>query len=159
LQYANFSYEEDNFPDLEPTAVIFRYGVIGEKVGYGEQVGIEVRIGLGLSKGDDSVSDPLFGDTDIDIEIDSLLGLYWVSQHNTGSAAIYGLVGASIINATTTDTIGDAEFSYPEDVFPFSFGIGVNFGKVEGIQFNLEYMSYLDTDEFSYEAVSLGVMF
>ena len=76
----------------------------------------------------------------------------------TGSAAIYGMVGASIINATTTG-IGDAEFSYPEDVFPWSFGFGVNFGKVEGMQFNLEYMSYLDTDDFSYEAVSLGVMF
>ena len=141
VQYAMVTYDEEGFDEAEPTAVVFRYGQF-----VNENVSVEGRFGLGLQ--DDEID---AGGFDVDIEVDSLFGVY-VAVHAFGetNSSFYGIVGV-----TQGELEGSAfGITISEDESGFSYGIGARFG-----QFNIEYMNYLDEDDFEATAISLGYVF
>jgi hypothetical protein len=150
LQFANMTYEEDGFSEVEPGALIARLSSKSETFGY------EGRAGFGISSGDSSIADK-----DLEIYIDSLLGAYLTAQRQFGPVSIYGLVGYTYIIATKTISGRQGPpFTYSssqDDESGLSFGFGANFGQIADIEFNIEYMPYLDDDGISIDAISLGV--
>jgi opacity protein-like surface antigen len=152
LQIASTSYQKEGLREVEPVALVARFGIRNEIFGY------EGRGGIGINKGDSSIEGK-----DLEVSIDSLLGAYITAQKQFDSVSIYGLVGFTYIIATQTISGGQGppftHSSSQDDEFGLSFGFGVNFGQIADIEFNIEYMSYLDDDEISIDAVSLGVVF
>ncbi len=138
LQYALVTYDEDGFDEAEPTALVGRYGQF-----VNDSVSIEGRIGFGLS--DDSVD---VGAFDIDIEVNHLFGIYGVFHANSNSdTSVYGVLGF-----TQGELEGSAMgISVSEDDSGLSYGFGVNIKS-----FNIEYMSYIDEDDYDVTAISLG---
>ena len=138
LQYALVTYDEEGLDDVEPTALVGKLGVF-----VNDNVAIEGRIGFGLQ--DDTVD---IGPFEVDFEVDSLLGIYGVLYSSMESdTAFYGVLGY-----TQGELEGSAfGVTVSEDESGLSYGFGVNFGA-----FNLEYMSYLDEDDFEATAISLG---
>lgn len=148
IQLANFTYEEDGFPDFEPTAAVFRIGSYGEGIGY------ETRIGLGLADDSNTV-----GSFDLDFEINTIFGFYLNVGKQAQSSGFYGLLGFSVIDAEATASIGSVSASASDSESGLSFGFGGSFKLSEDVALNIEYMSYLDEDEFSFSAVSFGTEF
>lgn len=138
LQYALVTYDEDGFDEVEPTALVGRYGHF-----INDNVAIEGRIGFGLQ--DDTVDAGAF---DIDIEVDSLYGIYGVFHTSSNSDTnFYGVLGF-----TKGEIEGSAfGLTVSEDDSGLSYGFGVNIK-----WFSIEYMSYLDDDDWDATAISLG---
>ena len=138
LQYALVTYDEDGFDEVEPTALVGRYGHF-----VSDYVAIEGRIGFGLQ--DDTVDAGAF---DIDIEVDSLYGVYGVFHTSSSSDTnFYGVLGF-----TRGELEGSAfGLTVSEDDSGLSYGFGVNIK-----WFNIEYMHYLDDDDWDATAISLG---
>jgi len=138
LQYSQVTYDEDDFDDAEPTALV---GKIGQFIN--ESAAIEGRLGYGIS--DDEID---VGPFDVEIEINYLVGVYGVFHTDTDAkATFYGLVGVTK-GELEASAFGE---SFEEDDTGLSYGLGVNIGF-----FNLEYMSYLDEDDYSVTAISAG---
>lgn len=141
VQYALVTYDEDGVDEVEPTALVFKYGQF-----VNENVAIEGRFGIGLQEDDVSV----FG-LDVDVEVESIIGVYGVFHSSSSSDNVfYGVVGytrgeleVSIDGSSDSDSETD-----------FSLGFGANFGA-----FNVEYMLYLDESDFDATAISLGYVF
>ena len=153
FQYAQI--DEEDF-DLEPTVGIFRIGNMGDN-----GVGFEGRIGVGISDDDVSGFDPVLGDISLELEVDTVFGIYLVGQTTTDSAvSVYGIIGF-----TQADFSGDIDGgilgsdSFSEDESDLSYGFGANFDVSDKMSLNIEFMQYLDTDDFDVSAVSLGVLF
>jgi outer membrane immunogenic protein len=108
-----------------------------------EKVSIEGRLGFGLQ--DDEID---VGPFDVEIEVDKFYGVYGVF-HTSGSedTDVYGVLG--FIKGELESTVFGETFD--GDDSGLSYGIGANFRG-----FNIEYMSYLDEDEFDVTAISLG---
>ena len=134
LQYGLFTYAEDGFPDAEPTALVGRYGQF-----VNDNVSVEGRFGIGLQ--DDTV-------LGVDVEIDTLFGLYGVFHTSSNSnTSFYGVLGFTKGEATASVP----GFSVTEDDSGLSYGFGVDINS-----FNIEYMLYLDEDGYDLSAISLG---
>ncbi|NNE63357.1 MAG: porin family protein [Gammaproteobacteria bacterium] len=141
IQYSQVTYEVDDIDDLEPTALVGRYGQF-----IGENVAVEGRIGFGLR--DDSVD--VLG-ADFDLEVDTLLGIYYLF-HAPGNSdtSVYGVLGftrgrISVSLLDESESGSDGSLSY---------GVGVNIQS-----FNIEYMLYLDEDDYEVSAISLGYIY
>jgi outer membrane immunogenic protein len=138
LQYGLFTYDEDGIDEAEPTALVARIGAF-----VNDNVAIEGRFGFGLQ--DDTVN--VFN-TDVDVEIDNLFGVYGVFHATSNSdASVYGVLGFS--KGELSASVGDDSIS--EDDSGFSYGFGVNIQS-----FNVEYMRYLDEDTYKVSAISFG---
>jgi outer membrane immunogenic protein len=137
-QYALVTYDESGFDEVEPTALVLRLGRFVT-----ENISIEGRLGFGLE--DDEVD---VGPFDVEVEVDNLYGIYGVF-HTSGSddTNVYGVLGFT--KGELKATAFGATFE--GDDSGLSYGIGANFRG-----FNIEYMSYLDEDEFDVTAISLG---
>ncbi len=136
-QFALVTYDEEGVDEAEPTAGVLRFGRY-----LNPNVSVEGRFGIGLQ--DDSVE--VIG-IDVDVEVKTLMGFYGVFESGGDTGSVYGVIGF---------TRGELEASalgitVDEDDSGLSFGFGVNIGG-----FNIEYMSYLDEDEYDATAVSLG---
>lgn len=155
--YFGFQYaqvEEDEL-DLEPTAAVFRLGSMTDQ-GYG----YELRLGTGLSSDDLSETLPFFGDVELELEIDHLIGVYLLAEGNLGTGSIYGIIGYSMIDYTLkAESSVFGSDSESDDESDLSFGFGANFGRSDSVRFNIEYMQYLDKDDIDASAISLGVLF
>ena len=153
VQYAQV--EEDNL-ELEPTAAVFRLGSMTD-----QGVGYELRLGTGLSSDDLSETLPFFGDVELELEIDTLIGVYLVAEGKIGPAgSIYGIIGYSMIDYTLkADSSVFGSDSESDDESDLSFGFGANLGKSDSVRFNIEYMQYLDKDDIDASAISFGVLF
>ena len=156
--YFGFQYaqvEEDDL-DLEPTVGIFRIGSMGDN-----GVGFEGRFGVGISDDDVSASDPFLGDISLELEVDTVLGLYLVGQTTaSGAVSVYGIIGFTMVDFTVDvdgGILGSASDS--DDESDLSYGFGANFDVSDKMSLNIEFMQYLDTDDFDVSAVSLGVLF
>ena len=143
VQYAVVTYDEEGIDDVEPTALV---GRIGHFVN--DNVAIEGRIGVGLQDDEVEVDLGIFGTVDVEVEVEHLFGIY-AAIHSSSSSdiSVYGIIGY---------TQGELEasaggFDASEDDSGLSYGLGLNIYK-----FNIEYMSYLDEDEFEVTAISLG---
>ena len=94
------------------------------------------------------MTDVDIGPFDVDLEVENLYGVYAVFHSDDSNAAqVYGVLG---ITKGELKVEGPG-FSAEEDDSGLSYGIGVNVGA-----FNLEYMSYLDEDDYDVTAISLG---
>jgi len=71
VQYGLFTYDEVGFPDVEPTALVGRYGRF-----INDNVAVEGRFGFGLQ--DDTV-------LGVDVEIDTFFGVYGVFHISSNS--------------------------------------------------------------------------
>ena len=141
LQYALVTYDEDGFPDAQPTALVLRYGQF-----VNNSISVEGRLGIGLQ--DDTVN---FLNTDVDIEVDSVFGVYGLFHAGSSdNVALYGVLGFTK-GKLTASIPGD---SISESDSGLSFGVGVDIQS-----FNIEYMLYLDEDFYSVSALSLGYNF
>ena len=139
IQASQLTYEDD-FIEVKPSALVFRFG------GYLEEgAAIEARVGIGLNGYGDTVN---FSGTDIDFDVEYLLGLYGLYHIGWGSnASLYGILGI---------TDGKLKASVPGlsvdgSTTNLSYGIGLNLKS-----FNFEYIHYFHDNDFDVTAISFG---
>ena len=143
FQYAMVDVDVDDFDeDFEPSAAVFRIGQYMTP-----DISIEGRFGIGLQ--DDSVDvEVFFTDVEIEVDIKHIMGVYAVLHGGTDDARFYGLVGLTRAKSEASVENFDDE---DETESGLSFGFGMNISN-----FNIEYMRYLNEDEFDAIAISLG---
>ena len=123
-----------NAEEAAPTAIL---GKLGQRLD--DRYAVEGRFGLGVL--DDSVSA-------VDVSIDSLMGVYllrYLPMNNT--ASLYGILGYTQAEVTTSP-VGPSQSTRKNGV---SFGIGADLGSI-----NIEFIQYLDENDFDINAVSVG---
>lgn len=101
------------------------------------------------------------GDISVELEVDTVLGLYLVGQTTAGGAvSVYGIVGFTLVDFTV-DVDGGilGSGSDSDDESDLSYGFGANFDVSDKVSLNIEFMQYLDKDDFEASAVSVGVLF
>ena len=146
--------ELDDAPDLEPSVLVFRVGKM-----FDENVGIEGRLGGGTSS-DDTDFDLIGFDASLEVEVENFYGIYGVGRLPLGdSFAVYGLLGFTSMSIDVSLDSPIIEGSASEDESGLSFGVGGSWSPSDRFAFSLEYMSYLDEDDFAASSVSLGVQF
>ncbi len=150
-QYATGTYSDDvleemNLGDISPTALIARLGVH-----LNNNVSIETRYGIGLQS--DSIN--VMG-LDIFLDLDSLLGVYAVGRLNPEEVlTVYGVMGFTNAEATVS---APGFVPVTVDESGFSFGAGVEVSVDDNFAFNIEYMQYLNKDDFTFSAIGLGAV-
>lgn len=152
MLYGVADYSDEFASGIDPTAVVFRFIPVTD-----DWYGFEARLGVGVSRSSDTV-DLDSGAAEIEVDVHTVLGLFLNAHSSIGeSAAIYGLIGFGSVryDLKVNDTLEKAA----EDESGLAYGFGVNFGKQSGIQWNLEYMQYLDKSDFELSAISVGVVF
>ncbi len=134
VQYALVNIDFDGIGDVDPTAVVGKLGYF-----LNDNIAIEGRLGFGLQ------DDDILG---VDVDIDSLFGIYGVFHASSSSeTTFYGVLGYTDAEAEFSGPGGSAE----GDESSFSFGFGANIGRL-----NIEYMSYIDEDDTEATAISIG---
>ncbi len=149
FNYSTTKYKDQNLPKFETAVGVFRIGKFFE-----DYLAIEGRVGFGLEEDSDFVIV-----NDVKFEVDSLYGAYVLVQPDlVDGFSFYGIAGFSVVDVSleNADAVG---LSTSNDETGLSLGVGVDLGKSERIKINLEYMIYLDEDDFDFEAISLGVRF
>lgn len=143
LQYALVTYDEEGFDEVEPTALVGKFGRF-----VNDNISIEGRLGIGLADDDIDVTIPGLGTFEAEVEVDMLYGAYLVAHSDkTGNLNFYGVIGVS--KGELEVSIGPV--SADGDESGLSYGAGINIGGL-----NIEYMSYLDEDDFDATAISIG---
>lgn len=153
LQYAEGAYEEDGISEtFNPTMLVGRFGKF-----FTPNFSVEGRLGFDLD--DDTQSLPEFGNRDFTLELERLYGIYGTGHFNfTDSFSIYGVLGFSEVRGTASIP------SFPglestEDNSSVSFGIGADLGIGSNWALNVEYMRYLDDDDYELDAANLGATY
>ena len=153
VQYSllNFREErgaENNDADLKPKAAVLRVGKY-----FTEHIGVEARLGTGLSSDEERL--PAYLGGDVKIEIDSIYGIHLAIGKSFEEVSPYFLLGYTWIDATL-----DSESS---DDSGLSYGFGASFAVADATEIDVEYLIYLDEgdgrDEDRYQAVGLGIRF
>ena len=153
LQYGMTTYEESGTQELEPVTGILRVGQYGDG-----NFDLEVRAGIGFSQSDDQGIGT--SSATVNVEIDSLLGMYLLARLGApGSTSIYGVFGFSSIEATASASLGGFSSSTSHRESGPSFGLGMNYGVLDDVLLNIEYISYVNGDVFSANAINLGILF
>ena len=147
LQYAITTYSEDGSSDINPTALIARFGTYTT-----ENFSIEGRYGVGLT--DDTIA--VISGVPINIEIDSIMGLYGVVHSDVSAdASFYALLGFSKVDLTATANIpGLGSVSVDNSDSGVSFGAGLDIGRL-----NIEFIQYLSETDYDFTAISFGGTF
>lgn len=152
IQYATADYDDDLASGIDPTAIVFRFVPATDNL-----FGYEGRLGLGISEGSDTI-DSAFGRGELEVDVHTLLGLYLNTRSSIGDlVSVYGVIGFSWVRYDLI--FNDTPLLYAEDESGLSYGFGIDLGKQDSVRFNLEFMQYLDKDDFDVSAVSLGVVF
>lgn len=153
LQYGFGNYDENGISEtFEPTLLVGRMGRFLTPV-----FAVEGRLGIGLD--DDTHNLPGFGNRDVTLEIDNALGLFGAAHINlTASSSLYGLLGISRVEGTTRlpDFPG---LESTEDNSSVSYGFGLDLGLGGRWALNIEYMRYLDKEDFDFDVGSVGASF
>ena len=153
LQYGVGNYDEEGISETyEPTLLTARLGYY-----LTPNFTIEGRIGTGMD--DDTHSLPEFGDRDATLELDRMFGIYGTAHFNiTESSSIYGLLGASKVKGTASlDDFPGLDSS--EDNSSVSYGVGADIGIGGNWALNIEYVRYLDKEDFDLDVGSVGASF
>jgi len=146
-QYAIGTYSEDGFDDVNPTALVGRFGKY-----FNDNFALEGRLGIGIQ--DDSIN--IFG-TDVTLEIDTILGIYGIGHFNLNeTSSVYGLLGLTRAEATVS---ASGFGSDSDDETGLSFGVGADIGVSETVALNIEYTQYLNKSDFDFSALSFGAVF
>ena len=153
LQQGFGDYDEDGISETyNPTLLMARLG------GYlTPNFTIEGRLGSGLK--DDTHKLPEFGNNNFSLELDSLLGVYGTGHFNLSEkSSVYGVLGGSKVEGTSS--LPDfTSLESSEDNSGISYGIGVDIGFGSSWILNIEYMRYLDDDNFNLDVGSIGVAY
>lgn len=146
VQYALVTYDEEGFDEVEPTALVFKYGQF-----FNDQVSVEGRFGIGLQ--DDDIDVDILGTTfEVELEVETVFGVYLVGHTNPGAnASLYGVLG---VTRGELEVSIDGLGSDDESETDISYGFGARYGN-----FSIEYMNYIDKDDFEATAISLGYVF
>ena len=140
LQYSQISFDTEGFAEeLEPSMLVLRFGAAANNY-----FSLEGRLGLGVQ--DDTLDLGGFGEVDLNVNyLAGLYGIFHTDIYNT--TQVYGVIGFTQLEIELSGTGGTEK----EAESSGSFGIGANFGPV-----NLEYMLYLDEDDYETYALSIG---
>ena len=136
----------DTFDDVDPTAAVGRLGY-----GVTDNIAIEGRLGFGLS--DDELEN-----TDVDVEIDQLAGVYGVAHLPLGEAfSLYGLAGFTY--GELSYAAPGTSFTVDEDDTDFSYGIGGQFDVSDNVAAFVEWAQYFDESDYEITGVTVGANF
>ena len=153
LHYAEGDYDEDGISEtFNPTMLIGRFGRF-----ITPNFSIEGR--LGFDQDDDTQNLPEFGNRDFTLELERLYGIYGTGHLNiTESSSIYAVLGFSEVKGTTSiPSIPGLEST--EENSSVSYGIGADIGIGGSWALNLEYIRYLDDDEFELDVTNIGATY
>jgi len=153
LQYAEGDYEEDGISEtFNPTLLVGRFGRF-----ITPNFSIEGR--LGFDQDDDTQNLSEFGNRDVTLELDKLYGLYGTGHINiTKSSSIYGVLGFSKVEGIAyIPSIPGLESE--EDISSVSYGIGADIGIGSSWALNIEYIRYLEDDDYNLDAANIGATF
>jgi opacity protein-like surface antigen len=153
LQYADGDYEEDGISEtFNPTLLVGRYGRF-----LTPNFSVEGRLGFDLD--DDTQNLPELGNRDATLELERLFGLYGTGHFNIAkSFSIYGVLGVSNVKGTVSvPSISGLEST--EDNTSVSYGIGADIGIGSSWALNIEYIRYLDDDDFELDMANVGASF
>ena len=146
-QYSFITYTENDIPDFNPTALVFRGGYKLNK-----NFAIEARFGFGLGSDSQTISG-----INLDLEIDNLYGAYAVGYLPVSEKLdVYGIFGVTKGKLTATASLGSLSASVTGDDSDISYGVGVDFNVTPKIAINLEYISYFSKSDFDASALSIG---
>lgn len=144
IDYTYSTYEQDTLDESNPSAIGIRIGRQLMPI-----FAIEGRIGTGIS--DDTID---VGGIASDLEIDSVLSALLRGELPlTEITSLYVLAGfsrAELSASTAGIGLQDAESG-------FSWGGGVGFSAPRGTAVTLEYLRFLDEDDFEFSGLNLGV--
>jgi len=166
IQYSSVTYEDTSLGEtleFKPGALVARMGTF-----VNDYLAIDGRLGFGLSDDSASMSGtaPPLGDfsASFGYDIKNLFGIYALGNFPlTSRLDIYGLIGYSSIDAGVKVDLTSGSFGGSvaggETENGLSYGFGARIGIGNNASLNLEYMSYLDKDEFVVESLNAGVLF
>lgn len=150
-QYASVGYDEDGFPEVEPSALVLRGGQF-----INDNFAIEGRFGFGLS--DDSAATNINGyDVDVAIDIKRIFGVYGKGYLPVNDVfGVYGVFGFTDAKLEATASNGSVSETVSQSDSGFSYGIGFDVFVKDSLSVNGEYMSYLDESGYTADALSFG---
>ena len=153
LHYAEGDYEEDGISEtFNPTMLVGRFGQF-----ITPYFSIEGRLGFGQD--DDTRNLREFGNHDFTLELERLYGIYGTGHLNvTESSSIYVVLGFSEVKGTTGIPSFPGIESTDENS-SVSFGLGADIGIGGSWALNIEYIRYLDDDEFQLDVTNIGATF
>lgn len=140
-------YSDSHFSDN--ASLIAIYARIGTHVN--SYVSAEVRAGTNL--GDGTIEVLGFG-ADIDIELESLYGVYLRGGFDAGGFYPYLVIGYTEVKINGESPI--ESFSSSDDDISYGLGFDVDLGN--SITGNLKYMSYTDGDGIQINGLSAGIV-
>ena len=150
LNYSQYELDIDAAdPSLTPTGATVRAGAE-----FNDLFALEVRAGTGIESDQRGSG---IGTTEFDI--DRLYGGYLrLSVPVADLFRPYAIVGYSKSRGTTSIRSGGVLVSRSTDtVGDQSYGVGVDASLAGAIGFNVEYMRYLDKDDYDLNAISVGI--
>jgi len=153
VQYSSVTFEAFDL-EWEPSALIGKYGNY-----LSDNFAIEGRLGIGTSSDTISAFDPFVGNISLEVEIDTLIGIYGVGSHDfSNNLSVYALIGATSGELTFTAAGGLGNGSDSESETDLSYGVGANIYINDAVGINLEYISYISKTDFDVTAVNFGVV-
>ena len=155
IQYGVAGYDEEGISEVfKPTAVMLRLGHA-----FNSNFSVEARLGTGLD--DETQFVPELGVSGIDatLELDTIAAIYAVGRTSlTESLSVYGLLGASRVEATATVSGFPAATNSSSET-SFSYGVGVEVGISSSLGLNLEYTQYLDKSDADLGIIAVGLKY
>jgi len=132
----------------DDASLIVAIGRLGKQ--FNENISGELRLGIGVD--DDSVSVPIFGSADI--ELDNMYGAYLRGGFQaTDSVFPYAVVGYNQIEIGVSVSGLGSDSDSDSDV---AYGVGADISLSETVLLNLEYMNYYDKDGSEIAGFTVG---
>ena len=155
----------------EPTALVGRMGSFINRY-----LALEARVGFGFS--DDKVTKSSLDATEeneiIDqygLDVENLFGFYLLGNLAVANTIdLYGLIGITSLDVGTTTGQTIVNIATSDELVAFtrtgsrtenglSYGLGGRVGITEKSSLNLEYMSYIDKSDFTFNSINIGFLF
>jgi opacity protein-like surface antigen len=155
LQYGVGEYSESNVSeDFDTSVAMGRFGY-----DINSSFSIEGRLGTSLEDDSQFLLEQCACGSDVTLEIDAIMGIYGKGRYDLSEwFSVYGMLGASRVEATVSlADFPDADNTESESTI--SYGVGVDIGFARRWAFNVEYLRYLDGDDFDLDIASAGVTF
>lgn len=155
LQYGVGQYSESNVSeDFDTSALMGRFGY-----NINSNFSIEGRLGTSLEDDTQFLPERCVCGSDVTLEVDSIMGIYGRGRYELSEMfSLYGLLGASQVKATVSlSEFPDADNTSSESSVSYGLGVDIAFSKQWA--FNVEYIRYLDQDNFDLDIASAGVTF
>lgn len=150
LNYSQYELDVDATNNtLKPTGATLRVGA-----DFNDMFGLEARIGTGIE--DDNRSSGLGS---VEFELDHIYGGYLkLSVPVFEMLRPYAIGGYSEVRGRTSVRSGGTLIARDTDsVDGGSYGIGVDASLAGALGLNVEYMRYLDKDDYELNAISVGI--